>query len=335
MSDLLKKTFKSLLVSKRKDGTFYCSIETQNINQLPNNDLLIKVLYSSLNFKDALSMIGNKGVTKNYPHTPGIDAVGIVVNSKKFPINSIVIVSGYDLGMNTHGGFSEFISVPEEWAILKPKSLNAKESMILGTAGITAGLCVDAFLERNTIEGKNAIISGATGGVGSIAVKLLSTLGANVTAITGKEDSHDFLKRLGAKSIIRRKVFLDSSNSPLEKGCWDFALDVAGGKTLSKILKGMNYGGIIASCGLVDNPKFKSTVYPFILRANQLIGIDSAEAPIEKKDKILKLFSRKWKLDKIEELAKVISFDELNNECSKILKGQIMGRVVLQLDKKV
>ena len=331
----MKKTFKSLLVSKKNDSTFYCSIKTQNINQLPNNDLLIKVLYSSLNFKDALSMIGNKGVTKNYPHTPGIDAVGIVVNSKRFPINSMVIVSGYDLGMNTHGGFSEFISVPEEWAVLKPKSLNTKESMILGTAGLTAGLCVDAFLERNNIENKNAIVSGATGGVGSIAVKLLSTLGANVTAITGKEESHGFLKKLGAKSIIKRKVFLDSSNSPLEKGYWDFALDVAGGKTLSKILRGMNYGGIITCCGLVDNPKFQSTVYPFILRANQLIGIDSAEAPIEKKEKIWKLFSNKWKLDNIEELAKVISFDDLNSECNKILKGQLVGRVVLQINKKL
>ena len=152
MNDLLKKTFKSLLVSKEKDGTFCCSIKAQNINQLPKNDLLIKVLYSSLNFKDALSMIGNIGVTKNYPHTPGIDAVGIVINSKKFPVNSTVIVSGYDLGMNTHGGFSEFIRVPEKWAVLKPESLNAKESMILGTAGLTAGLCVDAFLERDNIE---------------------------------------------------------------------------------------------------------------------------------------------------------------------------------------
>ena len=331
----MKRTFKSLVINKNEDGTYRTSIETRNINQLPKNDLLIKVLYSSLNFKDALSMIGNKGVTKSYPHTPGIDAVGIVISSKKFPRGSIVIVSGYDLGMNTHGGFSEFIRVPEKWAVLKPKSLDTKESMILGTAGLTAGLCIDAFLERDNIENKNAIVSGATGGVGSIAVKLLSTLGVNVTAITGKEDSHDFLKKLGAKYIINRKVFLDSSNSPLGKGYWDFALDVAGGKTLSKILKGMNYGGIITCCGLVDNPKFESTVYPFILRANQLIGIDSAEAPLEKKEKIWKLFSTKWKLNRIEELAKVISFDNLNNECNKILKGQLMGRAVLKLDKKL
>ena len=213
----MKRTFKCLVVNKNEDGTYRASIENRNINHLPKNDLLIKVLYSSLNFKDALSMIGNKGVTKNYPHTPGIDAVGIVISSKKFLKGSIVIVSGYDLGMNTHGGFSEFIRVPEKWAVLKPKSLNTKESMILGTAGLTAGLCVDAFLKRDNIENKNAIVSGATGGVGSIAVKLLSTLGVNVTAITGKEDSHDFLKKLGAKSIINRKVFLDSSNSPLGK----------------------------------------------------------------------------------------------------------------------
>ena len=203
----MNKTFKSLIVNKNEDGTYHASIVTRNINQLPKNDLLIKVFYSSLNFKDALSMIGNKGVTKNYPHTPGIDAVGIVISSKRFPKGSIVIVSGYDLGMNTHGGFSEFIRIPEKWAVLKPKSLNTKESMILGTAGLTAGLCVDAFLERNNIENKNAIVSGATGGVGSIAVKLLSTLGVNVTAITGKEDSHSFLKKLGAKSIINRKNF--------------------------------------------------------------------------------------------------------------------------------
>ena len=204
----MNKTFKSLIVNKNEDGTYHASIVTRNINQLPKNDLLIKVLYSSLNFKDALSMIGNKGVTKNYPHTPGIDAVGIVISSKRFPKGSIVIVSGYDLGMNTHGGFSEFIRIPEKWAVLKPKSLNTKESMILGTAGLTAGLCVDAFLERNNIENKNAIVSGATGGVGSIAVKLLSTLGVNVTAITGKEDSHDFSQKAWSKiNNKQKKIF--------------------------------------------------------------------------------------------------------------------------------
>ena len=329
----MKKTFKSMVVHENANGTFYNSIEEKNIDELPKNDLLIKVKYSSLNYKDALSAIGNKGVTKRYPHTPGIDATGTVIKSKdkKFPINSSVIVTGYDLGMNTPGGFSELISVPSKWALLKPELLSFKDSMILGTAGLTAGLCIQTIEKKISIKGSKAIVSGATGGVGSIAVKLLSKLGANVTAITGKKDSHNFLKNLGAQEILDRTEFLQSVKGPIGKGIWNIAVDVVGGNTLSNILASMKYGGITTCCGLVENSNFTSSVYPFILRANHLIGIDSAEISKNIKNDIWHFFSKKWKLKDLKNLSCTVDLKEINNEILKILSGKQKGRIILKL----
>jgi putative YhdH/YhfP family quinone oxidoreductase len=309
------------------------SLKKKSFKDLPDGDLLIKVKYSSLNYKDALSATGNKGVTKRYPHTPGIDAVGIVEESQSenFPINSSVIITGYDLGMNTAGGFSEYIRVPSNWAVTKPANLPSKDSMAIGTAGLTAGLCIKAIEQKKPIKGISAVVSGATGGVGSIAVTLLSKLGANVTAITGKKESHDFLKRLGAKKILDRNQFLESIRKPIGKGLWDAAIDVVGGKTLTSILGSMNYDGTVACCGLVDNPNFETSVFPFILRANQLIGIDSAETALSKKEEIWQLFSGKWKLKNLETLTQIISFKEISSEINKILSGKQSGRIVIKL----
>jgi len=324
--------FKGLVISE-KNNSFHCSVKERTIDDLPEGDLLIKVVYSSLNYKDALSATGNKGVTRKYPHTPGIDAVGIIKKSKdnNFPVNSSVIVSGYDLGMNTSGGFSEYIRVPSKWAILKPNSLSSKDTMIIGTAGLTAGLCIKTLEENKSINGIKAVVSGASGGVGCIAVKLLSKLGANVTAITGKNNSHNFLKNLGAQQIIDRKEFLGLLKRPLGKGLWDAAIDVVGGNMLSTILGTMKYEGIITCCGLVEDPNFKTSVFPFILRANQLIGIDSAETSITNKKNIWKLFSHKWKLKNLEELSHTVKLEGMYSEIKKILSGKQHGRVILKL----
>ncbi len=327
------KQFKAFVTTEHKKNVFNSSIQKRNLKDLPDGDLLIKVKYSSLNYKDALSATGNKGVTKKYPHTPGIDAVGIVEESESenFPINSSVIITGYDLGMNTSGGFSEYIRVPSNWAVIKPANLPSKDSMAIGTAGLTAGLCIKAIEQKKPIKGISAVVSGATGGVGSIAVTLLSKLGANVTAITGKKESHDFLKKLGAKEILDRNQFLESIRRPIGKGLWDAAIDVVGGKTLTAILGSMNYDGTVACCGLVDNPNFETSVFPFILRANQLIGIDSAETALSKKEEIWQLFSGEWKLKNLETLTQIINLKEISSEINKILSGKQSGRIVIKL----
>lgn len=326
------KQFRAFVTTETKNAFNY-SIQKRSLTDLPKGDLLIKVQYSSLNYKDALSATGNKGVTKKYPHTPGIDAVGIVEESKNknFPIKSSVIVSGYDLGMNTPGGFSEYISVPSSWTVIKPDLLTSQDSMTIGTAGLTAGLCIKAIEDKKSIKGINAIVSGATGGVGSISVALLSKLGANVTAVTGKKNSHQFLKNLGAQQVIDRNQFLKSVRRPIGKGLWDAAIDVAGGETLSSILCSLKYGGIATCCGLVDNPNFETSIFPFILRANQLVGIDSAEAELSNKKMIWELFSNDWKLDNLDQLTHIVNLEELSSEIDKILSGNQNGRVVIKL----
>ena len=237
----MDKTFNAIIVEEKKNGEFFQSIKERNISHLPKGDLLVKVKYSSLNYKDSLSFSGNKGVTKLYPHTPGIDAMGIVENSKtkEFKEGDKVIVTGYDLGMNTPGGFGEYISVPKEWVTLMPDNLGDSESMILGTAGMTAGLCVNAMLEKHKIKGEEAIVTGATGGVGCITVMLLTKLGAKVTAITGKTNSQDFLYSIGAKEVLLRDDYINSVKKPMGKGLWNIAVDVAGGKMLSTLIANM------------------------------------------------------------------------------------------------
>ena len=328
----MSKTFKAITVEEKKNGEFFQSIVERNIDHLPKGDLLVRVKYSSLNYKDSLSYSGNKGVTKIYPHTPGIDAMGIVELSKtkEFNEGDKVIVTGYDLGMNTPGGFGEYISVPKEWVTLLPDNLGDSESMILGTAGITAGLCVNALLEKHKIKGEKAVVTGSTGGVGCIAVMLLAKLGAEVTAITGKTNSKDFLYSIGAKEVLLRNNYLNSVKKPMSKGVWDIAVDVAGGGMLAGIIASMKYGGTVTCCGLVDSPSFTSSVFPFILRGINLIGIDSAEISIKEKAVVWNNFANHWRLDAIQNISNNVDMYGMMDEVKKILEGRQVGRVVLK-----
>jgi len=329
----MSKNFKALVVDKDPSGNFISSIQKRRVADLPKGDLMVRVEYSSLNYKDALSATGNKGVTRQYPHTPGIDAAGVVEDSSHsdFPIGTEVIVSGYDLGMNTAGGFGEYIRVPVGWAVKRPEHLSAREAMIIGTAGLTAGLCVKALKEKSTISGMKALVSGATGGVGCMAVKLLSHLDADVTAITGKKNATNFLEGLGANEIISRTEFLESVRGPISKGFWNIAVDVAGGNILSSILASMRYGGTVACCGLVDDPSFKGSVFPFILRGNRLIGIDSVEIPIQDKAEIWNSFANEWRVSELEDMCKPVKLDGMIAEIDKILDGDQTGRVLLEM----
>ena len=314
--------FKAFTVFENEDGSFKSEIISKSIDDLPPGDVLVRVDFSSLNYKDALSATGNKGVTKKYPHTPGIDAVGTVEDTShsSFKIGDQVIVSGYDMGQNTAGGFGEYIRVPREWVALMPEGLTKKESIILGTAGMTAGLSLRELQKKNGIEGKVAVVTGATGGVGCLAVKLLSQLGADVTAVTGKVDSEDFLKSIGAVEVINREQLAENFHQPLASGKWDIGVDVVGGEMLAGLMTCLKLGGSVACCGLVGGSTIETTIFPYILRGNSLIGIDSGNIPISEKEEIWMLFANEWEIE-LNDLSRTITLNELDQEIESILKG--------------
>ena len=328
------KTFKALESTKTDQGNTLSIIE-KSIDDLPEGELLIKVKFSSLNYKDALSASGAPGVTRNYPHTPGIDAVGIIEETKdqNFKEGDSVIVTGYDLGMNTSGGFGEYIRVPSSWAINLPSGLSERDSMSLGTAGLTAGLSIQALDDYNSNQGfdnSNSIVTGSTGGVGSIAVMLLSKLGSSVTAVTGKETQKGLLERLGATEIISREELSEISRTPIGKTIWNFGVDVVSGNILTLLLASLKPGGAVACSGLVGGPSFESSIFPFILRGNALLGIDSVEIPLQKKLQVWENFASDWQLD-LSDLVKEVTLEELEKEISTILEGGQVGRVLVNL----
>ena len=323
--------YKALLTVETEEG-FTNSIENLSTSNLKDNDLLVKVSYSSLNYKDALSASGNKGVTREYPHTPGIDAVGEVVKSNTidFKIGDKIIVTGYDLGMNTYGGFGQYISIPANWAVMLPKELSENEAMSIGTAGLTAGLCIRKLLMNDLDpESGDVLVTGASGGVGSVAVMLLSKLGFNVIALTGKKDQINYLESLGASSVIMRSE-MEEQGRPLQKGVYQGGVDTVGGNILSNFISQTSQRGAITSCGNVASDKLQTSVFPFILRGVTLIGIDSAESLLEVKKEIWNKFSKDWKID-LEKITKEVQLESLSDEVTKILEGRQVGRIRLNL----
>ena len=331
----MTSTFRALEASET-EGKFSLKIVEKNIADLPEGDLLIKVDFSSLNYKDAMSASGMPGVTRNYPHTPGIDAAGKIAESTvpDFKEGDEVIVTGYDLGMNTSGGFGEYIRVPLNWAVHLPKGLTAKQSMSLGTAGLTAGLSIhalDSFREYTGLKNTKSVVSGATGGVGSISVMLLSKLGSEVTAVTGKNDQSDFLHAIGASNILSREELAETARKPIGKSLWDVGVDVASGEILSLLLTSLSPGGAVACSGLVGGPSFESSIFPFILRGNALIGIDSVEIPLKDKEHIWEHFAHDWALEGLDKITKEVSLDNLEVEIESILSGNQVGRVLVKI----
>ena len=323
------------LVTTEDNKSYVNSIENRDISNLPDNDTLIKVKFSSLNYKDALSASGNKGVTRNYPHTPGIDAAGIIENSSSdnFKTGDEVIVTGYDMGMNTFGGFGEYIRVPEDWVIKKPDNLTLSESMAFGTAGLTSGLSMRKLLLNGLKpEDGNVFVTGVTGGVGIISLMLFKKLGFNVTAITGKLDQEEFLLNLGANEVIDRKTLDLDLISPLQKPLFSGGIDAVGGKILSNLICSTSQRAAIACCGMVGGLSLDTSIFPFILRGLSLFGIDSAESLIDVKKEIWNNFSSNWKLENIDENIKDISLNELPGEIDKILNGNQIGRVRVVYD---
>ncbi|MDR0371068.1 MAG: YhdH/YhfP family quinone oxidoreductase, partial [Prevotellaceae bacterium] len=271
----------SALVVDETDGNYVSSIKERTINDLPDNDVVIKVRYSSVNYKDALSATGNKGVTKNYPHTPGIDAAGEIIFSKDphFAVGEEVIVTGYDLGMNTDGGWGQYISVPAEWVVKRPENLSAKEAMIIGTAGFTAGISVDRLSSIVKPEHGAVLVSGATGGVGSIAVSILSKLGYKVSAISRKAAEQDYLLSLGATDIIPVSAFTALGSKPVLSAKYAGGIDTVGGVILENMIKTTKLYGAVTTCGSVAGTQLNLSVFPFILRGTALMGISSQNYP--------------------------------------------------------
>ena len=320
------------LVVDELENSFSASIKELAVPEVQDGEVLIKVAYSSVNYKDALSFSGNKGVTRNYPHTPGIDAAGEVVksNSTKVHEGDKVLVTGYDLGMNTNGGFGEYICVPADWVIKASNEVPLNEYMAWGTAGLTAALCIDKLLKSGLKPGGSVLVSGATGGVGSISIMLLSKLGYEVHALTSKDTSKAYLTDLGANEVHLLKDFIDDSKRPMLKPLYDAGIDVAGGNILSTMLKVINYGGSISCCGLVASPQVNTSVFPFILRDISLLGVDSVEIPLERKQEIWDKVSTDWRLPKLVDSYKEISMQELIPIMTSMLEGKISGRFVLK-----
>ena len=326
-------SFRALLVEKTTTG-FNRQLVEREVDELPEGDVLIDVRYSSWNYKDALSATGNPGVSRNFPHTPGIDAAGVVLESAvgEFASGDEVLVTGFDLGMNTCGGFGQRVRVPAGWIVPLPAGLTLHESMVLGTAGLTAALCVDKLesVGMNTDSGP-VLVSGATGGVGSVAVKLLAQLGYEVAAVTGKADQHEFLKRLGARRILTREEAREGADKPLLKETWGGGIDTVGGEILFNTVKSLRYGCSLAACGLVDSPQIPANVLPFILRDVNLLGVDSVELPLARKIEIWQKLAGAWKLEDLSELAEPLSLDDLDGAIDRILEGRMVGRGVVDL----
>jgi len=327
------ETFKAVVVRETGKAEFVRAIEDKSLDDLPDHDVLIQVQYSSLNYKDALSASGHKGVTRQYPHTPGIDASGVVAEIRQGDFNpgDEVIVTGYDLGMNTAGGFGRYIRVPADWVVPRPPAIMLREAMIYGTAGFTAAQCVSRFQAYGLGPEKGEIlVTGATGGVGSMAVSLLAACGYDVAAATGKADRHEALLALGAKRVLSRDEVTDTSGKPLLKAPWAGAVDTVGGPILETVIKSIRHRGAVACCGNVSSIELHTTVYPFILRGVSLFGIDSANCPYPERLKIWERLAGPWKPAGLERMAEEIRLDALDPYIESMLKGKLAGRVIIR-----
>jgi len=327
-------TYDALVITETGANTFDRKILTRNTADLPEGNLLIRVHYSSLNYKDVLSASGNHGVTRQYPHVPGIDAAGIVEQSDslEFSPGDRVIASGFDIGMNSPGGFGQYLRVPADWALHCPPNLTLRESMIYGTAGFTAAQSVERLVSFPVGPEKGKIlVTGATGGVGSIAIALLSHLGYNVTAASGKPDSAEFLHGLGAAEIITRQQATDTTGKLLLKVKWSGVVDTVGGEILATAIRSTAYGGAVTCCGNRASADLPLSVYPFILRGISLLGIDSAKCARHIREKIWQKLSGPWRLAVLDSLATECRLPELSGYIERMLQGRQTGRVVVNL----
>ncbi len=327
------KPFQALVVEEAEDKTFFRSIRKRRIRDLPDADVLIRVHYSSLNYKDALSATGNKGVTRHYPHTPGIDAAGIVEASRSSSISAgeEVIVTSYDLGMETDGGFGQYIRVPADWVVKRPQGLSLKESMIYGTAGFTAALSVHKMTGSVPPDRGDILVSGGSGGVGTMAISFLVKAGYRVVAVSGKTPDADYLTSLGVAEILSIEEATDTSGKPLLKDRWAGVIDTVGGDILSTAIRSTKIDGNVTCCGNIASGDLPLTVYPFILRGITLFGIDSQHCPMALRQTIWERLAGEWKLERLEHISAEIGLEELDSRIDRMLAGHSQGRTVVRM----
>lgn len=325
--------FKALVVDQTEDGHVSKEIRELSEKDLPEGDVLIKVHYSSVNFKDGMAAMENGNIVNDYPMVPGIDLSGTVEksNDPAFTEGQEVIVTSYELGVSHYGGYSEYAKVPSEWIVPLPEGLSLKEAMVYGTAGFTAALSVMRLQEEGVTPDKGTIlVTGATGGVGSMAAAMLAKLGYDVAASTGKSSEHDYLKKLGVKEIIAREDLVPEKIRPIDKERFAGAVDPVGGETLSYILSCLQYGGAVAVSGLTAGTKVPTTVFPFILRGINLVGIDSVNCPMERRREVWNRLAADLKTeDLLSEIGSDITINELPETLEQIISGKIRGRKVV------
>lgn len=330
-------TFKAMIVTESDDKKFTRTIGEKQLSDLPEGEVIINVKYSSLNYKDALSAIGNKGVSRYYPHTPGIDAAGVVVEStnSNFAPGEEVLITGYDLGMNTTGGYQEYIRVPANWIVKLPENLTLRESMIYGTAGFTAALSCYKMINNGVVPGNGPVlVTGATGGVGSIALSILVKSGYEVVAVNGIVDETEYLKKLGAKEVISIEEADDKSGRPILKPRWAGAIDTVAGNILSTAIKTTKYGGSVTCCGNVGSAELSSSIYPFILNGVSLLGIDSVNCPVDTRMAVWNKIASDWKLDYLDEITTELpNMEALDERIDLILQGKNRGRAIVKISE--
>lgn len=326
--------FRAFVVEKNEQG-FSAGIKGLTLDNLPPGEVLVKVAYSSVNYKDGLASIAEGKVVRNYPFVPGIDLAGTVVEARdaRFKPGDEIIATSYEIGVSHFGGFSEYTRLKADWLVPLPEGLTLKEAMALGTAGFTAALAVHQ-LEQHGLKPEHGpvLITGATGGVGSIAISILSKLGYHVAASTGKEAEHSYLKELGANEILSRQETSAESNRPLEKERWAGSIDSVGGSTLAYLLRTTRYGGAVAACGNTGGPSFAGSVFPFILRAVSLLGTDSVNCPMARRRQLWQQLAGPYKPGALlSSIGHEVSFEELPQALSSILKGEVRGRTIIAI----
>ncbi len=332
---MLPEMFRCYLVDKDSEGRVSGRITDVPTAGLPPGDVVVRVDYSSLNYKDALGATGHAGVNKTFPNIPGVDVAGHVAESGvcEFCQGDEVIVTGFDMGSNRWGSYGDYIRVPQDWVVPMPAGLSIRESMILGTAGLTAGFLVQALLDHDVTPGKGeVVVTGASGGVGCFAVGILAKLGYTVVAVSGKPSARPLLESLGAAEIAGREIVSDTSGKPLLRGRWAGAIDTVGSACLSTVLRSMKRGSCVAICGNVAGPEIPGmTVFPFILRGITLAGVDAAWCPIPLRHQTWDKLAGPWKLESLDRLAQFVTLEQLPAKVTEILEGKITGRVVVAI----
>ncbi|MCI2954927.1 acryloyl-CoA reductase [Staphylococcus caprae] len=325
--------FKAFIVDQDENGKVSQEYKTLTKDNLPEGDVLIKVHYSGINYKDALAAQDHNAIVKKYPMVPGIDLAGTIeeTNAPGFEVGDKVIVTSYDLGVSHYGGFSEYARVKSEWVIELPEGLTLEEAMIYGTAGYTAGLAIEKLEKAGmSIEGNEVLVRGATGGVGTLAMLMLNNLGYDVVASTGRKDVDNQLKELGATEVIDRLP--DNDDKSLASRTWQAAIDPVGGKNLPYIVKRLDNNGSVAVIGMTGGTEFESSVFPFILRGVSIIGIDSVFTPIKLRRRVWRRLARDLKPDQLHDIKHIISFEDIPDAIEKVINHENTGRIVIDFN---